>query len=124
MKGNREMKAEKNTSQHGRPQGFDDRNHPGCDPCGRKFEPGQNRTNADHSKTEARKSLAECSLRASALLGGEIGIRTRDAGFPTYRISNPALSATQPSLRYLILQAIIGFRQTSLILFDNRLDNR
>ena len=30
---------------------------------------------------------------------GEIGIRTRDAGFPTYRISNPALSATQPSLR-------------------------
>jgi hypothetical protein len=31
--------------------------------------------------------------------GGENGIRTRDAGFPTYRISNPALSATQPSLR-------------------------
>jgi hypothetical protein len=30
---------------------------------------------------------------------GEIGIRTRDAGFPTYRISNPALSATQPSLQ-------------------------
>ena len=31
--------------------------------------------------------------------GGENGIRTRDAGFPTYRISNPALSAAQPSLR-------------------------
>ncbi len=29
---------------------------------------------------------------------GENGIRTREASFETYRISNPALSATQPSL--------------------------
>ena len=37
--------------------------------------------------------------RTPAMASGENGIRTRDAGFPTYRISNPALSATQPSLR-------------------------
>ena len=30
---------------------------------------------------------------------GENGIRTRATGFPADRISNPALSATQPSLR-------------------------
>jgi hypothetical protein len=28
---------------------------------------------------------------SQGLQSGEIGIRTRDAGFPTYRISNPAL---------------------------------
>jgi hypothetical protein len=50
-----------------------------------------------------RKSLRQAAvLRGSPKAissSGEIGIRTRDAGFPTYRISNPALSATQPSLR-------------------------
>ncbi len=46
-----------------------------------------------------RGSHGAQALRASVLSSGEIGIRTRDAGFPTYRISNPALSATQPSLR-------------------------
>lgn len=32
------------------------------------------------------------------MTSGENGIRTREASFETYRISNPALSATQPSL--------------------------
>ena len=36
-------------------------------------------------------SLRTCAGRSKP--SGEIGIRTRDAGFPTYRISNPALDS-------------------------------
>lgn len=50
------------------------------------------------AKTEKHKKTAKNPLFL-AVPSGEIGIRTREAGFPTYRISNPALSATQPSLR-------------------------
>jgi site-specific recombinase XerD len=61
--------------------------------------------------TDGRKGVEAIAKKKPAKQGespvrqkfqsGEIGIRTRDAGFPTYRISNPALSATQPSLRVI-----------------------
>jgi integrase len=51
---------------------------------------------AGAGKTPANQRETHVSQESQC---GEIGIRTRDAGFPTYRISNPALSATQPSLR-------------------------
>ncbi len=41
------------------------------------------------------RRLAGCRVN-----GGEGGIRTRDPGCPRYRFSKPALSTTQPPLRW------------------------
>lgn len=66
---------------------------------------------AGTNKIAPRKSKAVLTCEGRFKQGGEIGIRTRDAGFPTYRISNPALSATQPSLRHLLRQRPSGPRR-------------
>src|ERR1700685_2998214 len=69
-------------------------------PSPRSFRPGQQRDMWEGTKEQGSQVsplFGTCEPRLFP--SGEIGIRTRDAGFPTYRISNPALSATQPSLR-------------------------
>lgn len=50
--------------------------------------------------TVDKAALTATALRyTDSKKSGENEIRTREASFETYRISNPALSATQPSLR-------------------------